>query len=190
MCLTSGQAQFRYQLVFFVHIYGYIWLAEGCLWHLLPRQNLLSASFAWAKHAAAASFDWRHDFTNTTCVCRQTDIFKRCTINNVEILSQSKGGGDTGERDDAYISSKEDKEAMLNRKMEEIRRKNEALKKRHEVCYIVDRKIKYQVELSVADFALICNLSVTGILWDDERLHKIKGQCASIGVIKLYTTKS
>ena len=21
-------------------MYGYIWLAEGCLWHLLPRQNL------------------------------------------------------------------------------------------------------------------------------------------------------
>ena len=32
--------QFRYQLVVFVHIHGYIWLAEGCLWYLLPRQNL------------------------------------------------------------------------------------------------------------------------------------------------------
>ena len=35
-----SNTQFRYQLVFFVHIYGYIWLAEVCLWHLLPRQNL------------------------------------------------------------------------------------------------------------------------------------------------------
>ena len=42
--------QFRYQLIFFVHIYGYIRLAEGCLWHLLPRQNLPSPSFAQAKH--------------------------------------------------------------------------------------------------------------------------------------------
>ena len=41
-------------------------MAEDCLWHLLPRQNLLSASFAWAKHTTAASFDWRHDVTNTT----------------------------------------------------------------------------------------------------------------------------
>ena len=35
-----SNTQSRYQLVFFVHIYGYIWLAEGCLWHLLPRQNM------------------------------------------------------------------------------------------------------------------------------------------------------
>ena len=65
LCMTRtinlSNTQFRYQLVFFVHIYGYIWLAEGCLWHLLPRQNLRwhllprqnlpSASFAQAKHA-------------------------------------------------------------------------------------------------------------------------------------------
>ena len=59
--ITLSNTQFRYKLDFFVHIYGYIWLAEGCLshllprqnlqWHLLPRQNLLSASFAQAKHA-------------------------------------------------------------------------------------------------------------------------------------------
>ena len=58
LCMTRtinlSNTQFRYQLVFFVHIYGYIWLAEGCLWHLLPRQNLPSASFAQAEHA------WRY----------------------------------------------------------------------------------------------------------------------------------
>ena len=48
--INISNIQFRYQLVFFVHIYGYIWLVDGCLWHLLPRQNLLSASFAQAKH--------------------------------------------------------------------------------------------------------------------------------------------
>ena len=37
---ATANTQFRYQLVFFILIYGYIWLAEGCLWHLLPRQNL------------------------------------------------------------------------------------------------------------------------------------------------------
>ena len=61
LCMTRtinlSNTQFRYQLVFFIHMYGYIWLAKGCLWHLLPRQNLqchvlprqnlLSASFAW-----------------------------------------------------------------------------------------------------------------------------------------------
>ena len=65
LCMTRtinlSYTQFRYQLVFFVHICGYIWLAEGYLWHLLPRQNLWwhllpgqnlpSASFAQAKHA-------------------------------------------------------------------------------------------------------------------------------------------
>ena len=65
LCMTRtinlSNTQFSYQLVFFIHIYGYIWLAEGCLWHLLPRQNLQwhllprqnlpSASFAQAKHA-------------------------------------------------------------------------------------------------------------------------------------------
>ena len=54
--------QFRYQLVFFIHIYGWLNVAIGifflgniCWWHLLPRQKMPSASF-----------DWRHDFTNTT----------------------------------------------------------------------------------------------------------------------------
>ena len=46
LCVTRtinlSNTQFRYQLVFFAHIYG---------WHLLPRQNLLLASFALAKHA-------------------------------------------------------------------------------------------------------------------------------------------
>ena len=49
--INLSNTQFRYQLVFFVHIYGYVWLAEGCLWHLLPRQNLPLASFAQAKYA-------------------------------------------------------------------------------------------------------------------------------------------
>ena len=59
--INLSNTQFRYQLVFFIHLHGYIWLAEGCLWHLLPRQNLwwhllprqnlLLASFAEAKHA-------------------------------------------------------------------------------------------------------------------------------------------
>ena len=35
-----SNTQFGYQIVFFIHIHGYIWLAEGCRWHLLPRQNL------------------------------------------------------------------------------------------------------------------------------------------------------
>ena len=35
-----GHTQFRYQIVFFVHIYGYIWLAEGCLWHLFAFYNV------------------------------------------------------------------------------------------------------------------------------------------------------
>ena len=39
--INLSNTQFRYQLVFFVLIYGYIWLAEGCLWHLLPRQVLV-----------------------------------------------------------------------------------------------------------------------------------------------------
>ena len=34
-----SNTQFRYQIVFFIHIYGYVWLAEGCHWHLLPRQT-------------------------------------------------------------------------------------------------------------------------------------------------------
>ena len=38
--INLSNTKFRYQLVFFVHMYGYIWLAEGCLWHVLPRQNL------------------------------------------------------------------------------------------------------------------------------------------------------
>ena len=38
-------------------MYGNVWLAEGYLWHLLPRQNLLSASSALAKHAAVVCFD-------------------------------------------------------------------------------------------------------------------------------------
>ena len=34
-----SNTQFGYQIVFFIHIHGYIWLAEGCLWHLFPRQT-------------------------------------------------------------------------------------------------------------------------------------------------------
>ena len=59
--INLSNTQFRYQLVFFVYMYGYIWLAEGCLWHLLPRQNLPwhllyrqnfpSAAFTQAKRA-------------------------------------------------------------------------------------------------------------------------------------------
>ena len=37
-----SNTQFGYQIVFFIHIHGYIWLAEGCHWHHLPRQNLQS----------------------------------------------------------------------------------------------------------------------------------------------------
>ena len=55
--INLSNTQFRYQLVFFVHICGYIWLAEGCLWHFLPQQNLLSASFAQVKQAAVVCFD-------------------------------------------------------------------------------------------------------------------------------------
>ena len=29
-----SNTQFKYQIVFFIHIYGYIWLAKGCHWHL------------------------------------------------------------------------------------------------------------------------------------------------------------
>ena len=38
-----SNTQFRYQIVFFIHIYGYVWLAEGCHWHLLPRQNFTTS---------------------------------------------------------------------------------------------------------------------------------------------------
>ena len=34
-----SNTQFGYQIVLFIHIHGYIWLAEGCHWHLLPRQT-------------------------------------------------------------------------------------------------------------------------------------------------------
>ena len=51
LCVTRtinlSNTQFRYELVF---LYTYI-VIYGCLWHLLPRQNLPSASFAQAKHA-------------------------------------------------------------------------------------------------------------------------------------------
>ena len=45
--INLSNTQSRYQIVFFVHIYSYIWLAAGCFWHLL-------ASFAQAKQA------WRY----------------------------------------------------------------------------------------------------------------------------------
>ena len=45
-----SNTQFGYQIVFFIHIHGYIWLAEGCHWHLLPRQ-IFTTSFALAKDA-------------------------------------------------------------------------------------------------------------------------------------------
>ena len=67
LCMTRtinlSNAQFKYQLVFFMHIYGYIWLAEGCLGktfggifclgktcqqHLLPRQNMRGGMFCLA----------------------------------------------------------------------------------------------------------------------------------------------
>ena len=28
--INLSYTQFRYQIVFFIHIYGYVWLAEGC----------------------------------------------------------------------------------------------------------------------------------------------------------------
>ena len=34
-----SNTQFGYQIVFFIHIHGYIWLAEGYHWHLFPRQT-------------------------------------------------------------------------------------------------------------------------------------------------------
>ena len=37
--INLSNTQFRYQIVFFIHVHGYISLAEGCHWHLLPRQN-------------------------------------------------------------------------------------------------------------------------------------------------------
>ena len=48
--INVSNTQFRYQIVFFIHKYGYVWLAEGCHWHLLPRQNF-TTSFAQAKDA-------------------------------------------------------------------------------------------------------------------------------------------
>ena len=43
--INLSNTQFRYQIVFFIHIhvYGYVWLAEGCHWHLLPRQNFTTS---------------------------------------------------------------------------------------------------------------------------------------------------
>ena len=37
--INLSNTQFRYQIFFFMHTYGYVWLAEGCHWHLLPRQT-------------------------------------------------------------------------------------------------------------------------------------------------------
>ena len=52
LCMTRtinlSNTQFRYQLVFFIHINGYIWSAEGCLWHLFPRQNMHGGMFCLA----------------------------------------------------------------------------------------------------------------------------------------------
>ena len=49
LCMTRtinlSNRQFKYQLVFFVHTCGCIWLAEDCLWHLLPRQNMRGDMF-------------------------------------------------------------------------------------------------------------------------------------------------
>ena len=72
LCMTRtinlSNAQFRYQLVFFIRIYGYIWLTEGCLWHLLPRQNLPSG-----KTCVAVCFTWLHESLNTTCSRRSVE---------------------------------------------------------------------------------------------------------------------
>ena len=48
--INLSNTQFRYQIVFFIHMYGYVWVAGGCHWHLLPRQNF-TTSFALAKDA-------------------------------------------------------------------------------------------------------------------------------------------
>ena len=37
--INLSNTQFGYQIVFFIHTHRYIWLAEGCLWHLFPRQT-------------------------------------------------------------------------------------------------------------------------------------------------------
>ena len=44
------------------------WLAEGCLWHLLPRQNLWWHLLPRQK-MLSVSFAWWHVVTFTTCVC-------------------------------------------------------------------------------------------------------------------------
>ena len=47
--INLSNTQFRYQLVFFVHIYGYIWLAEG--W--LPLASVAQTKLAVASFAQA-----------------------------------------------------------------------------------------------------------------------------------------
>ena len=37
--INLSNTQFGYQIVFIIHMHGYMWLAEGCHWHLLPRQT-------------------------------------------------------------------------------------------------------------------------------------------------------
>ena len=78
LCMTRtinlSNTQIRYQLVFFIHIFGYIWLAEGCLWHLLPRQNLPTASFAQAKLA------WQYVLPGCMICLIQRDIIHDVTL--------------------------------------------------------------------------------------------------------------
>ena len=58
--INLSNTQFRYQLVFFIHMYGYIWLAEGCL-----GKNCHGDLFP-GKTCAAVCFAWLHDFPKTT----------------------------------------------------------------------------------------------------------------------------
>ena len=62
LCMTRtinlSNTKFRYQLVFFVHIYGYIWLADGYLWHLLPRQYVFPGCMIWL----IQRFEWCNMF--------------------------------------------------------------------------------------------------------------------------------
>ena len=63
LCMTRtinlSNTQFRYQLDFWVHTYGYIWLAS------FVEAKFVVASFAQAKHARRC-FAWLHDTPNTT----------------------------------------------------------------------------------------------------------------------------
>ncbi len=60
------------------------------------------------------------------------------------------------------MSSKEEKEALLNKRMEEIRLKNEVLQRRHEVCFqsvVGTKPFREKSGMEITIFTHLRNLS-------------------------------